>query len=142
MAKLFDISIVTPEKKVFEGKIQSLNAPGIEGEFGVLSGHTPFATVLAPGVVEIKHADNRQELIAVAGGYIEVAKDKAVLLLETAESESEIDVETAKRRKDEKEKLLKAKTAGDVDYDKVKAELLKEIARLKAIQVLEKRRKH
>jgi F-type H+-transporting ATPase subunit epsilon len=142
MAKSFDISIVTPEKKVFEGKIQSLNAPGLEGDFGVLTGHAPFATVLAPGVVEIKHEDGRQELIAVSGGYVEVAKDRAVLLLETAESEAEIDVETAKRRKDEKEKLLKAKSAGDVDYDRVKAELLKEISRLKAIQVLERRRKH
>ncbi len=142
MAKLFDISIVTPEKKVFEGKIQSLTAPGIEGDFGVLASHAAFATVLAPGVVEIKHEDSRQELIAVSGGYIEVAKDKAVLLLETAETEADVDVEAAKRRKDEKEKLLKAKSAGDVDYDKVKAELLKEISRLKAIQVLERRRKH
>ncbi|HDQ25359.1 MAG TPA: ATP synthase F1 subunit epsilon [bacterium] len=141
MAKTFELSIVTPEKKVFEGKVVSLAAPGIEGEFGVLAQHAPFATVLAPGVVDIKHEDGRREMMAVSGGYIEVAAGKAVLLVETAERPEEIDVDTLKRRKAEHEKMLKARNREDIDYDALQAQLLNEISRLKAIEILEKRKR-
>ncbi len=141
MAKLMHIDLVTPEKKVFEGSIRSITAPGIDGEFGVLPEHAPFATVLAPGVVEIGHEDGRHELIAVSGGYIEVTREKVILLVETAERPDEIDVETVRRRKEEQEKLLKAKDKKDVDYDSIQIALIREMKRLKAVELLNKRKK-
>jgi F-type H+-transporting ATPase subunit epsilon len=141
MAKFLNISVVTPEKKIFEGKITSLTAPGIEGEFGVLPEHTPFVTVLNPGVVNFKKEDGGEELLAVSGGYIEVTRDKIVLLVETAEKPEEIDIDTINRRKEEKEKLLKSKSRKDVDYDLIQSELLKELAKLKAAEILERRKR-
>lgn len=141
MAKFLNISIVTPEKKVFEGKISSLVAPGIEGEFGVLPDHTPFITILKPGVVNYKKEDGSEELLAVSGGYIEVNRDKIILLVETAEKPEEIDIETIKKRKEEKEKLLKSMSKKEVDYDLIQMELLKEIAKLKAAEILERRKR-
>ncbi len=141
MAKFLNLSIETPEKKVFEGKILSLIAPGVEGEFGVLPDHTPFATVLNPGVVNYKKEDGSEEMLAVSGGYIEVTQDKIILLVETAERPEEIDIETIKRRKEEKERLLKSKSTKDIDYEQVQAELLKELAKLKAAQILERRKR-
>ncbi|MCX8093345.1 MAG: ATP synthase F1 subunit epsilon, partial [Candidatus Goldbacteria bacterium] len=134
MVKFLNINIETPEKKIFEGKILSLVAPGIEGEFGVLPEHTPFVTVLKPGVVSFKKEDGNIEMLAVSGGYIEVTRDKVILLVETAERPEEIDIETIKRRKEEKEKLLKSKSKKDIDYDMIQSELLKEIAKLKAAE--------
>ncbi|MCX7698223.1 MAG: ATP synthase F1 subunit epsilon, partial [Candidatus Goldbacteria bacterium] len=134
MAKFLKINIETPEKKIFEGKILFLVAPGIEGEFGVLPEHTPFVTVLKPGVVSFKKEDGNIEMLAVSGGYIEVTRDKIILLVETAERPEEIDIETIKRRKEEKEKLLKSKSKKDIDYDMIQSELLKEIAKLKAAE--------
>lgn len=139
--KLINLDIATPEKKVFSGKVREITAPGIKGEFGVLPDHAPFSTVLAPGVVEIIYEDGKEELLAVSGGYIEVNRDKVILLVETAQKEDEIDIETIKRRKEEKEKLLKAKDRKDIDYDKIQIELIKEISKLKAIETLQRRKK-
>jgi F-type H+-transporting ATPase subunit epsilon len=141
MAKLMSIDIVTPEKKIFEGKIRSMEAPGIDGEFGVLPEHAPFATVLAPGVVELVSEDGKKELMAVSGGYVEVTREKIILLVETAERPEEVDVETLKRRKEEKEKMLKAKDKNDVDYDSIQIALIKEISRLKAAEMLNRRKR-
>ena len=142
MAKHIHIDIVTPEKKIFEGQIRSIVAPGIDGEFGVLPDHAPFATVLAPGVVELTDEDGKKELMAVSGGYIEVTREKVILLVETAERPEEVDVETLKRRKEEKEKLLRAKDKKDVDYDAIQIALIKEISRLKAAEMLNRRKRY
>ncbi|HNZ30310.1 MAG TPA: ATP synthase F1 subunit epsilon [Candidatus Goldiibacteriota bacterium] len=141
MANMIKLDIVTPDKKVFEGEIKSFVAPGIDGEFGILPGHAPFATVLAPGVVEISKADGARELMAVSGGYIEVAHDKAVLLVETVDKAGEYDIERIKRNKEEQEKLLKSKTQQDVDYDRIQLELVREMSRLKAVELLARRGK-
>jgi F-type H+-transporting ATPase subunit epsilon len=103
--------------------------------------HAPFATALVPGVVSIIKETGERELMAVSGGYIEVTGDKVVLLVETAEREGEIDIETIKRRKEEKEKLLSSMTKEDVDYDMLQTSLLKEISMLKAVELLQKRKK-
>jgi len=139
--KLINLDIATPEKKVFSGKVREIIAHGIKGEFGVLPDHAPFSTVLSPGVVEIIYEDGKKELLAVSGGYIEVNRDKVILLVETAQKEDEMDIETVKRRKEEKEKLLKAKDRKDIDYDKIQIELLKEISKLKALETLQRRKK-
>jgi F-type H+-transporting ATPase subunit epsilon len=141
MAKLINIDIVTPDKKIFEGKIRGLTAPGIDGEFGVLPDHASFATVLAPGVVEISMEDGKKDLMAVSGGYVEVTREKVILLVESAERPEEVDIETLKRRKEEQEKMLKAKDKKDVDYDSIQISLIKEMSRLKAAEMLNRRKK-
>jgi F-type H+-transporting ATPase subunit epsilon len=141
MAKLMTIDIVTPEKRIFEGTIKELIAPGTNGEFGVLPEHAPFATALEPGVITLIKENGEQDLMAVSGGYIEVTRDKVVLLVETAEREGDVDIETLRRRKEEKEKLLKSKDHKDIDYDMLQVTLTMEIARLRAFELLGKRKK-
>ena len=139
MAKLMNIDIVTPEKRIFEGKIKELTAPGTDGEFGVLPEHAAFATALEPGVVTIVKENGEKDMLAVSGGYIEVTREKIVLLVESAERAGEVDLETLKRRKEEKEKLLKTKDRKDVDYDMIQVTLAREIARLRANEILGRR---
>lgn len=141
MAKLMMIDIVTPEKRIFEGKIRELTAPGTDGEFGILPEHAPFATAIEPGVVTIVKENGEREMLAVSGGYIEVTRDKVVLLVESAEREGEVDMDVLKRRKEEKENLLKTKDRKDVDYDMIQATLVREIARLRANEILSRRQK-
>ncbi len=139
MEKTMNLDIVMPESKVFSGRIRSLTAPGINGEFGILPEHAAFATVLEPGVVTLVDEKGKEDLLAVSGGYIEVDREKVILLVETAEREDEIDIDTLKRRKDEKEKILKSKSAADVDYDMIKANLMREMSHLRAVEMLKKR---
>jgi len=136
-----NLDIVTPEKKVFSGEVKSITAPGIEGEFGVLPGHAPFATVISAGVVEIKPKDGHDEMMAVSGGYIEVTREKVVLLVESADTGDEASMEEARKRKEQQEKLLKGKTAQDTDYEKLQAALQREIMRMRAIEILQKKKK-
>ena len=140
MAKLMKIHIVTPEKTIFDGDIRELTAAGIDGEFGILPEHAPFVTILAPGVVSVKMADGRTDELAVSGGYIEVTGDHVILLVESAEREGEVDIDTIKRRKEEKEKLLKVRNVKDVDFDRIQIELIREISRLKAVETLKRRK--
>lgn len=141
MDKIMHIDIVTPEKITFQGDIKEIMAPGIEGEFGVLPGHAPFATVLKAGVVTIINNSGAEEIIAISGGYVEVESSKVVLLVETAERSEEIDTDRAKRKLEEKERMLKGKSAKDIDFDKIQASLLKEIARMKAVEIFQKKRR-
>jgi len=78
------ISIVTPLGKIFEGEIKEATFPGSEGEFGVLDGHSPLVTTLAPGVITLKKENGKEELIAVNWGYVEVTPNHINVLAEGA----------------------------------------------------------
>lgn len=89
MANTFFISIKTPQKTVYEGRIQSLVAPGIMGYLGVLANHAPFITSLVPGRITLRDDGGKALNFASAGsGILEVLKNNATLLLDSAESQS------------------------------------------------------
>ncbi len=94
MANTYQLDIVTPEGLVFSEPIEHLRAPGIEGSFGVLVGHTPFMTSLTIGKVDLMQ-NNKQRALATSGGFIEVNPDRAVILAETAEFVEDIDLDRA-----------------------------------------------
>jgi len=98
------IDIVTPLGRIYQGEIKEATFPGIEGEFGVLEGHAPLVTTLNPGVITLKKDDNKEEIIAINWGYVEVTPDHINVLVDGAvpvsgSSESEIakSIEKAKQ---------------------------------------------
>ena len=98
------IDIVTPLGRIYQGEIKEATFPGIEGEFGVLDGHAPLVTTLNPGVITLKKDDNKEEVIAINWGYVEVTPDHINVLVDGAvpvsgSSESEIakSIEKAKQ---------------------------------------------
>jgi F-type H+-transporting ATPase subunit epsilon len=98
------IDIVTPLGRIYQGEIKEATFPGIEGEFGVLEGHAPLVTTLNPGVITLKKDDNKEEVIAINWGYVEVTPDHINVLVDGAvpvsgSSESEIakSIEKAKQ---------------------------------------------
>ncbi|WP_456470871.1 ATP synthase F1 subunit epsilon [Caminibacter sp.] len=89
------IDIVTPLGRIFQGEIKEATFPGIDGEFGVLEGHSPLVTTLQPGLITIKKENGKEEVIAVNWGYVEVTPDHVNVLVDGAvpvvgSSESEI----------------------------------------------------
>ena len=78
------IDIVTPLGRIFEGEIKEATFPGSEGEFGVLEGHAPLMTNLKPGVITIKKANGKEEMIAINWGYVNVNPDKISVLVDGA----------------------------------------------------------
>lgn len=81
------IEIITPDKKVYEGDIQSIRVPGEKGSFQVLKDHAPIISTLEDGpviIVDSKGAEIRYRI--EGGGIIEVKKNKIALLVEAIKS--------------------------------------------------------
>ncbi len=84
MEKLFQVSIVTPEKAVYDGKVSSLIAPGELGYLGVLANHAPLITNLVPGKISLRDSSEKLTTIDSKGkGFLEVLNNKVTLLLDS-----------------------------------------------------------
>ena len=88
------LEIVTPERQVFSDQVDSVVCPGIEGELGILPHHAPLLTTLGFGELRIRKGGT-EEFFAIAGGFLQVRPDKVVVMAETADMASEIDLEKA-----------------------------------------------
>src|SRR3989338_5196935 len=93
--------IVTPERVVLKEEIVQITLPTKMCEITVLPNHIPLVASLLPGVVHVKKKDGEDEIMSISGGFLEVLKDKVVILADTAERAEELDlaqVEEAHRR--------------------------------------------
>jgi len=82
MAKLH-FSLVSPERELFAGDVDQVDAPGSEGDFGVLAGHAPFMTALREGFITI-HDGGRLHRFEVQGGFADVTPQGFTVLAEHA----------------------------------------------------------
>src|SRR5271165_2589476 len=117
MAEVFQLEIVTPEKKVVDTAAEEIQIPGKNGYLGVLPGHAPLITELAVGEITFRDgsgSSSNEQCLAVAWGFAEVLPDKVTILAETAERPSEIDVARATKAKERAEQRL---TSGDTTVD-------------------------
>lgn len=78
--------LVTPEKLVRSEDLHMVVVPGVEGEFGVMAGHSPFMTTLRDGEIKLyRTPGGAPETIRVAGGFAEVGDKGLTVLAETVE---------------------------------------------------------
>ena len=104
MAETLQFSLVSPERELFSGAVEQVDAPGVEGEFGVLPKHAPFMTTLKPGVVRI-YEGGRVTPVFVRGGFADVTPQGLTILAEEAVrladvDAGELDAEIARVRSD------------------------------------------
>ena len=84
MGKLFQVNILTPEKKVFAGEVTSLVVPAALGYLGILADHAPLIANLTAGKIIFKKEAGTQAVIYNKGkGFLEVLKNKVTLLLDS-----------------------------------------------------------
>lgn len=129
------LEVVTPERLVLSQEVEEVVAPGELGQFGVLPGHRPFFTSLAIGEL-VYRSGGEEHHIAVSGGFAEVLPDRVIILAETAELASEIDVERAQRAKKRAEERLKNLSPADPEYAVAQAALKRAVTRLKVAEHL------
>jgi len=129
MAENIRLEVVTPEKSVVSENVQIVMAPGTMGEFGVLSGHTPFMTTLKVGAVKYKDESGQERFVFVSGGFAEALPDRVTVLAESAERRKDIDAQRAKAAAERAERRLQARDE-DIDFVRAKAALLRAISRL------------
>ncbi len=85
-----ELEIVTPDGLALDVQVTEFTAPSVHGEFGVLPGHRPLLAALATGIVSY-HQDGVQVKVAVGAGFVEVNKDKAVLLTDHFITKADVD---------------------------------------------------
>jgi F-type H+-transporting ATPase subunit epsilon len=125
--------LATPARLVVTVEVDEVVAPGIEGYFGVLPGHTAFVTQLGNGEVVYRNGQ-REEHLAVAGGFAEVRADHVTILAEQAELPGEIDRERAERARQRAESRLQGRSPGgaqeEIDYPRALGAMGRALARL------------
>ena len=95
MPATFPLDIVTPDRTVFTDNVTSLRLPAVDGSLGILAGHAPMLAEMGVGECVIRLDDGGEERLAVAGGFVEVSRERVTLLADTAEFAAEIDATRA-----------------------------------------------
>lgn len=122
------LEIVTPERRVVREEVDEVVCPGIEGEFGVLPGHTPFLTALKIGELSYRKG-NETKYIAITWGYAEVDGGRVEILADMAETAEEIDLRRAEDAKARAESQLKG-MPDEVEFEKEQVALEKAVIRI------------
>lgn len=133
--KTIKFEIVTPERVVLKEEISQVTVPTKVGEITVLPKHMPLVTTLKPGVIELKKKNGEVEIISVSGGFIEVLRNKVVILADTAERAEELDLMRAEEARARAEQIKKETRQEDAEsFAAITAQLEKELARTRAVK--------
>ncbi|MEA3398415.1 MAG: ATP synthase F1 subunit epsilon [Patescibacteria group bacterium] len=131
--KTIKFEIVTPEKTVLKEEVLQISVPTKQGEITVLPNHIPLVAGLMPGVIELVKKDNARDIMSVSGGFIEILKNKVVILADTAERAEEINIEKAEKAKRIAEETMKDTRRFDAErFASINAQIAKELARTRA----------
>lgn len=113
MAATFPLSIVTPEKTILSEIVQGIQLPAANGSLGILAGHAPLLAELSVGECVVKLASGAEEQLVIAGGFVEVSRDKVTVLADTAELVADIDVSRAEAALARAREMLAKLDSGD-----------------------------
>ena len=132
------LEIVSPDKVVYTNDISMLIVRSTGGELGILPHHAPLVTGLVPHAMRVRlGADRDEQLIAVAGGFMEVTPEKITVLATAAEQPIDIDINRAKEAMARAKARIEAfhqhtPESKDIDVERAELALQRAIARLRA----------
>ena len=90
MTNKFELSIISAESKVFEGKVENILVPGMVGDFLVLANHAPCISSIRPGFIEFSEETSDKQRYFVSGGIVEVINNMVSVLVDSAVSGEKI----------------------------------------------------
>jgi F-type H+-transporting ATPase subunit epsilon len=122
------LEVVTPEGLLVKEAVDSVQAPGEEGYFGVLPGHTPFLATLGAGEISYKKGSATRHLTCF-WGFCEVLPDRVIILAEIGERAEDIDAGRAEAAKARAEAQMKA-IKDEAGYREARAAYIRAVTRL------------
>ena len=122
------LSIITPERRLYDSMVEMVIMRTAMGDIGVMYGHTPLTTSLAPGVMRILDGDNELRAV-VFGGFAEISAESINILSDSAEWPDEIDKNRALAAKERAERRL-AEASTSVDANRAKLALMRALVRI------------
>jgi F-type H+-transporting ATPase subunit epsilon len=106
----FQLNILTPEREIFSGSVESVTVTGAIGEFGVLPGHYPYITSVRPGALTFAakgpNGEEEGHVYAVGHGFAQVSATKVSIVVSSFENADDIDVAAARAALGDAEKAL------------------------------------
>lgn len=127
------LEIVTPERLAYADEVDAVVLPGAEGEIGVLPHHAPLVSTLGVGELRIRKG-GEEESFAIVGGFLQVRPDKVVVMAETADMASEIDLERAQEARREAERALESGFREGADLATARAALQQALLRIRVAE--------
>ncbi len=115
MVESMQVEVVSASQVVWSGESSNIIAKTIDGEIGILAGHSPLLAVLEPSAVVIITEDGSREIVAVDGGFISVSQGRVSILSEYARMAGEVSVAQAERELAEAQTALDSGDATDDD---------------------------
>ena len=97
MDKTLNLDIITAERVVFKGEVNSVTAPGKLGEFQILYNHAPLVSTLDTGRIKIVNSSGKEISFSVSNGILEVRNNKIIILADAIEQKYEIDIGRAEK---------------------------------------------
>ena len=132
MAEQVSLELVSPERLLYSGDVDMVVVPAVEGDMGVLPGHSPVIATIRPGTICIFSGSSVEKRLFVAGGFLEVTEERCTVLADTATPVEEIDAAAAESQvRDLTEDVAAAKD--DAAKAKVEAALAVAEAKLHAV---------
>lgn len=128
--RTFHVEIVTPTEVKYQGDLRQLVVMGVMGQMGILAQHAPLLAMLQPGVLSYTDGTGKVVRMAAGAGFVQVAENKAVCLVDFAETASEVDAAAARKQADETQRKLQSPTVSPVERDSLREELKMAQARL------------
>jgi F-type H+-transporting ATPase subunit epsilon len=124
MAERIHLEVVTPERKVFEADVDRVEVPGLDGELGILPGHTELVSLLKPAGLLTYHIGNETGEMAISDGFVEVSADRVTVLANRATRPEDIDLSRALRTKEQAEQQMQRALADpEADMGRAAADL-------------------
>lgn len=126
----FQLSVVAPDRTVVSEAVRSLVVPGVKGYFGIKARHVPMIAALKTGLLEYIDANDQKHYVAVSGGFLETSHAGAIVIVDTAERATDIDVARAERALESARAALKGEDS-KLTNQEARRELERAMNRLK-----------
>ena len=139
MESAFKVRILSPEKPLANLEASILEAPGSEGQLGILPGHAALVTALQPGILKVANSKEQKDYhYFVSGGYLQVTEEQATVMVEVIESPEQIDHERVLQAEKRAMDRLAKTTDKDIDIGRALVALTRARARKSLLKIAKK----
>lgn len=135
MANMFHLEVLTPGRAFFEGDVEEVIVPGVDGSQGILMDHVPVIISLKEGTLKIK-VDNEWKEAVIHAGFAQVEQKKTIIMSDAVEWPEEVDINRAQAAKERAEERLRQKLS-QMEYHRSKVALARAMARLKVTRIID-----
>ena len=132
------LKLLSPSRPLADCEVGHVSVPTEVGQLGVLPGHAALAAKMAVGIVEVKQLDGASIHYFTSGGHLEIYSNQVTVLVETAETASDIDEQRAKKAEERALQRLSDRSTLEIDIPRALTALERARARRKLASITSK----